>query len=606
MNAYLLEISLGPVQGFIAAARRSRDLWAGSFILSELTRAAGKALLRNNAKLIYPLSGRVTQINPDEDSNLSNIVLAQVQAAHMEAVRSLAETAKQAARDRLAEFASEAWERWTGAGVQLRGGFWQRQVDDAFEAYAAWAAIGPDGYRPAYDRLKTALAARKNTRNFEPMFPLDAIESGSGVPKCSFDGLRESVLPPGRRRLPSQFGLSEGEQLDALGCIKRVIGRRQRFPALTRMATDGWIGRLPDEVVARLREAYEPLVGLHLATRTPSDDDPFPYDAGLLFPERLERTRQEIGSETEEGAAIAEALARLERELKPLWAKWGRPCPYAVLVVADGDRMGRFVDKAREDEEHTRISAAVAAFADRVPEIAKSHGGQCIFNGGEDLTLLLPLASVILGAEALNNAFKESMNQVATDLVGSDEEAWPTLRVGAALCHVLEPLGTIRQWGSDAEKFAKSEAGSRRQGNALALKLHIRSGQEIGLRLSFDDGAGFDALKTWQAAYTKHTVPGRLAYDTRSIFLQCQAIGVAADVAEAEFLRLLDRARRRGGGEHIPDDIADALIARRRILAAAVDADDPAGLQRLGDELILARWLAAATAGDVRELRGGE
>jgi CRISPR-associated protein Cmr2 len=37
-----LHFSLGPVQGFVAQARRTRDFWAGSFILSYL---AGQAML---------------------------------------------------------------------------------------------------------------------------------------------------------------------------------------------------------------------------------------------------------------------------------------------------------------------------------------------------------------------------------------------------------------------------------------------------------------------------------------------------------------------------------------------------------------------------------
>jgi hypothetical protein len=36
----LLLITIGPVQEFIAAARRSRDLWFGSWLLSELSKAA--------------------------------------------------------------------------------------------------------------------------------------------------------------------------------------------------------------------------------------------------------------------------------------------------------------------------------------------------------------------------------------------------------------------------------------------------------------------------------------------------------------------------------------------------------------------------------------
>ncbi len=39
----ILQFTLGPVQGFVAQARRTRDFWAGSFLLSYLT---GKAMLR--------------------------------------------------------------------------------------------------------------------------------------------------------------------------------------------------------------------------------------------------------------------------------------------------------------------------------------------------------------------------------------------------------------------------------------------------------------------------------------------------------------------------------------------------------------------------------
>jgi len=37
---YLLICSIGPVQDFIATARRSRDLWYGSWMLSELAKSA--------------------------------------------------------------------------------------------------------------------------------------------------------------------------------------------------------------------------------------------------------------------------------------------------------------------------------------------------------------------------------------------------------------------------------------------------------------------------------------------------------------------------------------------------------------------------------------
>ena len=52
-EAHLLLISIGPVQDFIAQARRSRDLWFGSHLLSELSRAVARALA-DETKLIFP------------------------------------------------------------------------------------------------------------------------------------------------------------------------------------------------------------------------------------------------------------------------------------------------------------------------------------------------------------------------------------------------------------------------------------------------------------------------------------------------------------------------------------------------------------------------
>ena len=50
----LLHFTLGPVQGFIADARRTRDLWAGSFLLSWLSGQAMAALARAHGRIIFP------------------------------------------------------------------------------------------------------------------------------------------------------------------------------------------------------------------------------------------------------------------------------------------------------------------------------------------------------------------------------------------------------------------------------------------------------------------------------------------------------------------------------------------------------------------------
>ena len=51
---YLITLSVGPVQDFIAAARRTRDLWFGSYVLSEVSKAAALAFKNKGATLIFP------------------------------------------------------------------------------------------------------------------------------------------------------------------------------------------------------------------------------------------------------------------------------------------------------------------------------------------------------------------------------------------------------------------------------------------------------------------------------------------------------------------------------------------------------------------------
>ena len=69
---HLLIVSIGPVQDFIAAARKCQDLWFGSFLLSELARAWPR-LHDQQATLIFPGS----KLNTD-DLSVANKVVAKL------------------------------------------------------------------------------------------------------------------------------------------------------------------------------------------------------------------------------------------------------------------------------------------------------------------------------------------------------------------------------------------------------------------------------------------------------------------------------------------------------------------------------------------------
>lgn len=173
MDSYLLTVALGPVQSLIEAARRTRDLWCGSWLLSEAARAAALCFHRvQPGCLIFPCpddpeAELKPQDEPREDSaNIANILRAQVNAAGGEEVRALCAAAKRAAEGRLADLCEQA--KAKVPGLPIHADLWTAQVGDLLESFAAWTRIENGDYAAASVRLGGLLAARKSTRNFVP------------------------------------------------------------------------------------------------------------------------------------------------------------------------------------------------------------------------------------------------------------------------------------------------------------------------------------------------------------------------------------------------------------------------------------------------------
>ncbi|MBE3575411.1 MAG: hypothetical protein IMW99_08205 [Firmicutes bacterium] len=51
MSTLMLQFAFGPVQSFVSQARTTRDLWAGSYLLSYLAGTAMTAALRTSQKI---------------------------------------------------------------------------------------------------------------------------------------------------------------------------------------------------------------------------------------------------------------------------------------------------------------------------------------------------------------------------------------------------------------------------------------------------------------------------------------------------------------------------------------------------------------------------
>jgi CRISPR-associated protein Cmr2 len=171
----------------------------------------------------------------------------------------------------------------------------------------------------------------------------------------------------------------------------------------------------------------------------------------------------------------------------------------------------------------------LSEFAGGVAEKMRQYDGHCVYAGGDDVLGFVPLHRAYDCAKALSESFKEKLQTIAQTL---NADQVPTLSVGLAIAHHTTPLSVIREYASQAEKFAKgdhiSEPNQRR--NALGILLDVRSGNQTKLRFGWDDHNAHQAFAEWVNLYLNKDIPSRIAYDTRAIDLRTKNIAPGKNI----------------------------------------------------------------------------
>lgn len=601
----LLQISVGPVQEFIAAARRTRDLWFGSSMLSEISKAAAKAVKDAGAELIFPAPNVPDKdLEPDSDLNVANVILARA-SGDAEAMNALAEKAREAAVARFKEFAAEAYEK---AKHWIEEKRWKRQIEDVIEFYAAWTEIGTGegAYKVARQKVARLLAARKNLRDFLPH------EGEFGVPKSSLDGLRESVFRVFRDgKVPAIPGLrlKKGEALDSVGLIKRIAGD-ERFPSVSRVAVDPWVRGAKEETLRELVPHCEALVKAGAISRV-RGYAAFPYEgtAVLLSRHAAMLAECEDGDKEEEAKAkaackaIAEILSRLRPKDRPQE-------PYFALLVADGDRMGAAISEIEGIEGHQKFSSTLSKFAGEARDIVKKFHGVCVYTGGDDVLAFLPLDTCLGCARELHEAFGELLK----DYKSLKDQRSPTLSVGISIGHAMEDLEDLLEFGRGAERVAKKgiEDEASRQGvdrNGLAVVVRSRGSGAVVVReqwrcndkegradtLALADVSLDERLHYWARLFSDGAIPNKFPYELRenaAFYREWEAGDVLKSAVRDDMKRIFRRKDVRLSDEEKKrvEDYIDLRLCGHR------------DIERLSDELLIAQWIGFG----IRQVKGGD
>jgi len=573
---HLMIFAVGPVQDFIATARRSRDLWYGSWMLSELSKAAARKIgeLSPAGKLIFPYPSKPEALQPASGFNAPNKIVAVIDGNP----KSIGEIIRDAVKTRLGEL-------WADAHSHVKGGIddtlAQKQINDLLEFY--WISVpydeGKDSYSSGRNSAEALFAARKVTRNFDQAI-------GSSVPKSSLDGARESVIPkqeyPERKdtedvkkkkieKLYKHYHARQGEQLSGVDILKRLgrLDNTPEFKSTSDMAAIPFIQAL-DNDGGRGQKLLNQIKAL-----LPSDADILDRaNEGLIFESRF--------ADSFPSQEISDIRDKFTNLLKGL----PKPNPYYALLAADGDNMGVVIDAQTDSQAHRDLSQALSEFALRAPGLVKAGAGFLIYAGGDDVLAYLPLHTALGVARELEEAFKKKMQGFkATDKKG--DEITPTLSIGIAVTHHLEPLADALELARKAEKEAKTVPGK----NGLAIIVSKRSGADRAIKDKF---AVLNVrMKKLIQFSESDAISAGAAYELQNLHRDLSKTNIPPEGQAKEALRIISRKREAGGEAEIKEKVLDDFkqwIETEKIF-----------LDELALEMIIANLFA--TAEDTKEAK---
>ncbi|MFQ3672307.1 MAG: type III-B CRISPR-associated protein Cas10/Cmr2 [Aggregatilineales bacterium] len=218
-HLYLFQI--GPVQAFIAQARRTQDLLVGSRILSDLASAGIKAAMSGSKfQAIFPalLEGQRPKSVPHKFAFIADDEPEKLAPQVEQAIRKLW-------RERYSQPVKQLVKERVGSGS------WEAQFDAQAENWLEfyWVAMpdyDPEKHAEAYKRATAALNQRKYARHFPQM-------NEPGV-KCTLTGAQAALDLPWKKLSDSfndnNITIRPNEKLGTLALIKRLVAETPQYP----------------------------------------------------------------------------------------------------------------------------------------------------------------------------------------------------------------------------------------------------------------------------------------------------------------------------------------------------------------------------------------
>lgn len=435
-KTYLFLLTIGPVQAFIAQARKTVDMYAGSKILTELTKTGIAYIGRK--KIVFPYAKYDIEKDWEEVNSLPNRFVAQLSATESE-INQLGKDTEDAIR---AKFKSISENALNDAKISTFPAF-EQQIEQHLDIYWAAIELGSD-YKETYEKLEQVIGSLKNMRQFQ-QYTYDGI--GEKGRKCSIDGERNAIIYRENSEKKKPFALSshkttnykldEGEALSAVSYTKRAY-KAESFPSTASIALMHVHHVLKNDGLAKI--CYKLL--------SETNDQLF-YKENIERKPYLEKTiRESNGNSSLTPNSILNCHENYWKVAEKQGFKSSDKHKYYAVLTFDGDSMGKWLGGANVNGNleafHEDFSKHLSAFAKKADEIVKKEvKGYTVYAGGDDYLGFVNINHLFGVLHELQEAYKtEVSNPLATYRKDSKEI---TFSAGICIAHYKEPLRLVLQ-----------------------------------------------------------------------------------------------------------------------------------------------------------------
>ncbi|NUV00003.1 hypothetical protein XO12_07835 [Marinitoga sp. 1154] len=443
-NNYLFLFTIGPVQSFIAEARKTKDLYEGSKLLSNLIDIAINEVKNQdkNAEVIFPSkkieskpNRFIAIIETNNSKDFGNKIENKVKESFMNIANRIFS------------------ENFPDKPKPIN---FDKQIKDFLEIYWVMQPF-ENNYESIYKEIEKTLGAIKNVRVFNQLE-----ETGR---KCSLCGKRNALFYKKMKKekkpsyiqnnaieIKKDIELNFGEGLCAVCFVKRFYENKS-FPSTAAISSIDWVKKVSRGDLENYKKLFKN------------------FDEQLYYEENLRQNYlKKYGYFLND-----DELENAKNKLKEIYKKNGKPKKYYALIMLDGDNMGKWLsgefleDNTNLKEFHNKISESLGKYAENINEIVKEPKGKRIYAGGDDVMTFLNLDYLFDILIDLREKFPKFEKLGFTIKKGMKSSA----SAGVVIAHYKTPLSEVLKWVRKMEKEAK-EKGNR---NSLAIAVLKHSGE---------------------------------------------------------------------------------------------------------------------------------